>query len=78
MLKQLEATDPNSCWNKAADSELTFVLLGRDKAAPAAIEAWCQERIRIGKNTENDPQIQEARRCAAEMVHRQLHGREKA
>lgn len=77
MIKSLEATDPQSCWNKATDNELTFVLLGRDAAAPVAIAAWCQERIRLGKNREGDPQIQEARRCAAEMVHRQLHGTER-
>ena len=77
MRKDLEVAHPTSCWNKATDSELVFVLLGRDKAAPAAIEAWCQERIRIGKNVEGDPQIVDARRCAAEMVHRQLHSTEK-
>ena len=68
MRKYREAKDNDSCWNKAKDYEWTFVLLGRDAAAPAAIEAWCQERIRLGKNTEGDPQIREARRCAASMV----------
>jgi hypothetical protein len=76
MLKILEAQDPDSCWNKAQGTELVFVLLGRDPAAPLAIEAWCKERIRLGKNQKGDPQIEEARRLVAEMVHRQLHGSE--
>jgi hypothetical protein len=67
MKKQREIAIPNSCWNKAGLYELVFVLLERDKAAPAAIRAWCQERIRLGKNTETDEQIKEALRCAAEM-----------
>jgi hypothetical protein len=65
MRKDLEATDPQSCWNKAREDELVFVLLGRDKTAPAVIDAWCAERIRIGKNTEGDAQITEARELAA-------------
>ena len=60
MLKILEAQDPDSCWNKAQGTELVFVLLGRDPAAPLAIEAWCKERIRLGKNQKGDPQIEEA------------------
>lgn len=67
MRRDLEATDPRSCWNKANNQEMVFVLLARDKAAPVAIEAWCQERIRLGKNTDTDPQIVEARECAAKM-----------
>ncbi len=68
MLKKIEKVDGQSCWNKAEDNEMVFVLLGRDAAAPAAIEAWCKERIRLGKNTNNDHQIIEARNCAAMMA----------
>jgi hypothetical protein len=53
--------------NRAKDNEMTFVLLGRDVAAPVAIRAWVIERIRIGKNVADDPQIVEAIKCAAEM-----------
>jgi hypothetical protein len=60
VLKRLEAAEPASCWNKAKDEELVFVLLGRDRASPVAIRAWCEERIRLGKNQPNDPQIVEA------------------
>lgn len=37
MRKRDELTDPNSCMNKASDDEWTFVLLGRDAAAPGAV-----------------------------------------
>lgn len=62
MIKRLELTDPNSCMSRAHDDEMTFVLLGRDAAAPATIRFWIDERIRIGKNKASDPQIREAER----------------
>lgn len=46
--------------SKAKDDEMTFVLLGRDEAAPAAIHAWVKERINLGKNKPGDVQIVEA------------------
>jgi hypothetical protein len=60
MLKRDELAKPGSCWNRAKDDELTFVLLGRDAAAPAAIRAWIDERIRLGKNDAWDAQIRSA------------------
>lgn len=62
MRKRDELTDPNSCLSKARDDEMLFVLLGRDAAAPAAVQAWINERIERGKNAANDEQIQEAER----------------
>jgi hypothetical protein len=67
VIKRKELTDPRSCMSKADDDEMTFVLLGRDIAAPAAIRFWVAERIRLGKNAEGDPQIVEALECAAWM-----------
>lgn len=67
MLKKEEVADSNSCLNKAKNDELLFVLLGRDIAAPVAIHAWVAERIRLGKNNVNDPQILEALECARKM-----------
>ncbi len=61
MRKRDELTDPTSCMSRAKDDEWTFVLLGRDKAAPVAVRAWIAERIRLGKNGPDDPQIDEAR-----------------
>lgn len=60
MRKRDELTDPNSCMSRAKDDEWTFVLLGRDTAATVAVRAWIQERIRLGKNKPDDPQIVEA------------------
>ena len=67
MRKRDELTNSNSCMSRAAEDEMTFVLLGRDEAAPAAIRFWVGERIRIGKNVETDAQIIEALACADSM-----------
>jgi len=64
MLKNLECVNPNSCFSKAQENEMLFVLLERDLAAPATIRFWMQERIRLGKNQPTDPQILEAEECA--------------
>jgi len=67
MLKKFELTNPDSCMSKAKDNEMTFVLLGRDAAAPVAIRAWIAERIRLGKNQPDDKQITEAEMTAVIM-----------
>lgn len=67
MQKSRELVDPDSCLNKAFLAEWLFVLLGRDVTAPATIRFWCNERIRLGKNTAGDHQIVEALNCAREM-----------
>jgi len=67
MLKKFELTNPDSCMSKAKDNEMTFVLLGRDAAAPVAIRAWIAERIRLGKNQPDDKQITEAEMAAVIM-----------
>lgn len=67
MRKRDELADPNSCLNRAKDDEMIFVLIGRDVAAPRAIRAWVSERIRLGKNSEHDAQVQEALDCANSM-----------
>jgi len=67
MIKRTELTHPNSCLNRARDDEMVFVLIGRDKAAPAAIREWIKQRIKLGKNKLDDAQIQEAEHCARTM-----------
>jgi hypothetical protein len=57
VIKIQELLDPSSCMSRALDDEMTFVLLGRDRAAPAAIRAWIAERIRLGLNQPDDTQI---------------------
>lgn len=64
MTKQQNIDDPNSCFNKARDDEIVFVLLERDIATPAAIRAWAMNRVAAGKNNIDDPQIVEARHVA--------------
>jgi hypothetical protein len=67
MLKRDEIQNPNSCLNNALDGERLFVMLARDPAAPAAIRAWVNERLRLGKNAPDDGQIVEALDCARRM-----------
>lgn len=70
MRKIDEVNNPNSCFNKARENELIFVLLGRDEAAPIAIQSWIDARVRLGKNTYDDDQIKEARALLYEMMRR--------
>lgn len=67
MMKREELTNPASCMSRAREDEMTFVLLGRDAAAPVAIREWVHERLKLGKNKPSDPQIVEALACAATM-----------
>jgi len=67
MRRQDEIRQKGSCLNRATENEMIFVLLGRDKCAPAAIRYWCGERIRTGKNKATDFQIVDALNCAAAM-----------
>ncbi len=68
MRKQDELSRKDTCMAHAHPQEMTFVLLGRDVAAPFAFRAWADERVRLGKNTETDAQIVEARACADTMT----------
>lgn len=67
MRKELEASNPHSCWNRADPREPVFVFLGRDIAAPQAIRDWCDTRIAKGINGPTDLQIVEAMQLADEM-----------
>ena len=67
MRKREEVSNPAGCMARARDEEMTFVLLGRDAAAPVAIRAWIEERVRLGKNEPDDAQIAEAEECARVM-----------
>lgn len=72
MIKREELTNPKSCMSRAGDHEMTFVLLGRDAAAPAAIRAWIDERVALGKNMPSDEQILEAQHCADYMEQQRI------
>lgn len=67
MRKQDELSRKDTCMAHAHPQEMVFVLLSRDAAAPFAIRAWADERVRLGKNAETDEQIVEARACARTM-----------
>jgi len=67
MIKHKEATEPNSCWNKARENEHVFVLLERDAAAPETLRFWAKRRVELGTNQRFDPQIVEALDCADRM-----------
>lgn len=68
MKKSDELTRDGTCMNSALPHEMVFVLLARDAAAPVAVDAWVEERIRSGKNVATDSIIVEARACAITMV----------
>jgi len=67
MRKKDETARPDTCLAQAHPNEMVFVLIGRDPAAPAAIRAWVEERLRLTKNSSKDPQIIEALSIAQTM-----------
>jgi hypothetical protein len=71
MIKKIEKSKPSSCWNKAFDDEMIFVLRAKDKCAPAAIRSWVTARIALGLNHSADPKIIEALSCADHMEKQQ-------
>jgi len=68
MRKDEEQAHSKSCFNRAKHTEMIFVLLARDKAAPETIREWCRLRISLGLNRPNDDQIKEAYECARLMT----------
>lgn len=66
-MRKYDEVHGKGCLTRARWEEMIFVLLARDRAAPVAIRAWVEERIRLGKNTRDDAQITEALACAATM-----------
>ncbi len=75
MRKSDNLSDPGSCLNRARDDELIFVLLGRDKAAPVAVMAWVEERIRSCKNQRTDATILDAQEWIEAALAEQQNGR---
>lgn len=67
MNKYKERGQADSCFNRATEDEMIFVLLERDEAAPAAIREWIKERIKIGKNKPGDVKLIEAEKTAQYM-----------
>lgn len=76
MKKAQEVMTPESCFNRAHPGEYLFVLLGRDICTPDTIRFWATERMRLGKNSLNDPQIQEAFETARAIE--EIHAKDRA
>jgi len=55
----------HSCWNNARDDEQIFILLGRDRHAPALIQLWALMREKEG---EDEEVVNEAREVAQLMI----------
>ncbi len=53
-----------NCYDNAHPDEPMFVLLGRDKDAPALVEAWADERQEAGEYAHV---VEDARLCAQQM-----------
>ena len=67
MLKKDEVCNQSSCFNRAVDDEILFVLLGRDEDAPDTIRDWVRRRVARGKDSLFSPTITEALACANRM-----------
>ena len=48
------------CMDRAPENKMAFELSAEDGAAPVAIRAWINERIRLGRNELDDDQIRQA------------------
>lgn len=57
MRKLDELSNPESCTAAALPNEMMFVLLARDRAAPAAVRHWARRRVELGLNQHDDQQI---------------------
>jgi hypothetical protein len=67
MIKYNEKNKPDSCFNKADDTEWLFVLLGRDLAGGDTVRYWVSRRLELGLNRSEDRQIKEALEAARQM-----------
>lgn len=57
MKKVEEISNPCSCFNKANDEEMLFVILERDPSAVATVMKWIEHRITLGINKPGDQKI---------------------
>jgi hypothetical protein len=63
------------CYERAEPDEPMFILLARDPAAAHAIREWMAARMRIGKNTIGDAQMNDALNCIYEMERWRIENR---
>lgn len=60
MTKKEAIEDPNSCWNKAHDNDIVFILIQKDPQAPKTIQLWAAMRVLFGNDDLNAPKITSA------------------
>jgi hypothetical protein len=60
MKKEDELRNPKSCFNKANNDELMFILLERDPTIISTVLHWINTRVEMGLNTMEDDKIKEA------------------
>jgi hypothetical protein len=69
----------HDCYAAAEGDEPIFVLLARDKSAPALVLAWAMERKRLidagSKPAEDLDKVGEAMACTHDMIRWQRHHR---
>lgn len=68
MTKELELSDPNSCFNKARPDEQIFVLREKDLAAPETILYWIQQRMRLMLNIAGDEKLTAAKQWVVDVM----------
>lgn len=66
MVKIEEGTNPNSCFSKAKDDEMLFVLRGQDASAPSTVLFWMAQNIHLA--TTNPSKYREAFECLMVMA----------
>ncbi len=62
MLKKDERDLPDSCFNKAADDEMIFVLKESDPSFRRTVQFWADHRVANGHNKRDDEKIASALR----------------
>ena len=62
--KAVERDDSESCWNKAKDDDILFILKGTDITAAGLVMQWAN---RAAKNGAPAKKVDEARRIAEAM-----------
>jgi hypothetical protein len=60
MMKRDELADQNSCFNKAKDDEIIFVLKETDPSFTETVEFWANHHVGCGANERGDRKILEA------------------
>ena len=60
MTKRENIDNPDSCWNKAKDDDIVFILKDTDETMAATIRFWMGERLRMGLNILTDSKIIQA------------------